>query len=111
MMARNKGGEARRNENEHQTSEGVDVGQRSDELNVYNVPEHHLARHQKRVTVVDADDMQAILKRMNYKISCIVFGVCSDNIKGWGNMRYQSHATQCPASPQYLWTLMMIFAP
>ena len=42
-----------RNENERRTSEGADVGQRSDELTVHNVPEHHLARHQKSVAVVD----------------------------------------------------------
>jgi len=42
-----------RNENERQVSESADVGQRSDELNVHNVPEHYLARHQKSVAVVD----------------------------------------------------------
>jgi len=42
-----------RNENGRRTSEGADVGQRNNELNVHNVPEHHLARHQKNVAVVD----------------------------------------------------------
>ena len=42
-----------RNENEHQTSEGADVRQRSDELNVHNIPEHHFACHQKSVAVVN----------------------------------------------------------
>jgi len=42
-----------RNENERWMSEDADVGQRSDELNVHNVPEHHAARHQKSVAVVD----------------------------------------------------------
>ena len=42
-----------RNENECRTSEGADAGQRSDELNIHNVPEHYLARHQKNVAVVD----------------------------------------------------------
>ena len=42
-----------RDENERRTSEGADIEQRSDELNVYNVPEHRLARHQKTVAVVD----------------------------------------------------------
>ena len=53
VMPRNEGGEAQRNENEHRKSEGTDVGQKSDELNVHNVPEHYLARHQKIVAVVD----------------------------------------------------------
>jgi len=52
-MQRNEGGDVQRNENEHPTSEGADVGQRSDGLNVLNVPEHHLARHQKNLAVVD----------------------------------------------------------
>ena len=42
-----------RNENERRTSKGTDVGERSDELNVHNIPEHHLACHQKSVAVVD----------------------------------------------------------
>jgi len=42
-----------RNENERRTSEGAEVGQRSDGLNVHNAPEHHLAHHQKSVAVVD----------------------------------------------------------
>ena len=47
MMLKNEGGGVQRNENKHHTSEGADVGQRSDELNVHNVPEHHVACHQK----------------------------------------------------------------
>jgi len=51
---RNEGGEAQRNENERRVSESTDVGQRSDsKLDVHNVPEHHFARHQKSVAVVD----------------------------------------------------------
>jgi len=53
VMPRNEGGEVQRNEIEHRASEGADVGQRSDELNVHNVPEHYLARRQKSVAVVD----------------------------------------------------------
>jgi len=53
VMPRNEGGEVQRNENEHRASEGADVGQRSDELNVHNVPEQYLAHHQKSVAVVD----------------------------------------------------------
>jgi len=53
VMQRGEGGEVQGSENEHRISEGTDVGQRSDELNVHNVPEHHLARHQKSVAVVD----------------------------------------------------------
>ena len=53
MMPRNEGGEVQRNEDERQTSESADVGQRNDELNVHNVPEHSLVRHQKNMAVVD----------------------------------------------------------
>jgi len=53
VMARNQGREVQKNENERRTSNGADVGQRNEELNVHNVPEHHLARHQKSVAVVD----------------------------------------------------------
>jgi hypothetical protein len=49
VMPRNEGGDVQRNETERQTSEGADVGQRSDELNVHNVPEHHFTHHQKSV--------------------------------------------------------------
>jgi hypothetical protein len=52
-MPRNEGSDVQRNENEHRTSEGADIGQRSDELNVHNVPGHHFARHRKGAAVVD----------------------------------------------------------
>ena len=53
VIARNGGSEVQKNENERRVSESADVGQRSDELNVHNVPEHYLACHQKSVAVVD----------------------------------------------------------
>jgi hypothetical protein len=53
VMPRNEGGDVQRNENEHRTSEGADVGQRSDELNVHNVPEHYFACYQKSMAVVN----------------------------------------------------------
>jgi hypothetical protein len=53
VMPRNEGGEVQRNENERQASESVNVGRRSDELNVHNVPEHPLVSHQKNMAGVD----------------------------------------------------------
>jgi len=53
VIPRKAGCGMQRNENEHQTSEGADVRQRSDELNVHNIPEHHFACHQKSVAVVN----------------------------------------------------------
>jgi hypothetical protein len=105
-MPRNEGGDVQKNEDEHRTSEGADVGQRSDELNVHNVPEHHLARHQKSVAVVDANDIQAILKRMNYKINFIVFRVCILRTSENGMLINQIHPA---VSAHRLSTCRMLF--
>jgi len=39
VMPTNEAGEVQRNENEHRTSEGADVGQGRDELNVHSIPD------------------------------------------------------------------------